>query len=50
MIVERPSGRLTGNGRPALMRQAIAELIDLGRGYNQMIIDKYKELIGNGNA
>ena len=29
--------------------QAIAELTDLGRGYNQMIIDKYKELAGNGN-
>lgn len=24
--------------------KAIAELNDLGRGYNQMIIDKYKEL------
>lgn len=24
--------------------QAIAELTDLGRGYKQMIIDKYKEL------
>ena len=24
--------------------QAIAELTDLGRGYNQLIIDKYKEL------
>ena len=30
--------------------QAIAELTDLGRGYNQMIIDKYKELTKNGNA
>lgn len=30
--------------------QAIAELADLGRGYNQMIIDKYKELAKNGNA
>lgn len=30
--------------------QAIAELTDLGRGYNQMIIDKYKEMAGNGNA
>lgn len=30
--------------------QAIAELTDLGRGYNQMIIDKYKELAKNGNA
>lgn len=30
--------------------QAIAELTDLGRGYNQMIIDKYKELDSNGNA
>ena len=30
--------------------QAIAELTDLGRGYNQMIIDKYKELTKHGNA
>lgn len=30
--------------------QAIAELNDLGRDYNQMIIDKYKELTKNGNA
>lgn len=30
--------------------QAVAELTDLGRGYNQMIIDKYKELAKNGNA
>lgn len=30
--------------------QAIAELTDLGRGYNQLIIDKYKELAKNGNA
>lgn len=30
--------------------QAIAELADLGRGYNQMIIDKYKELARHGNA
>ena len=30
--------------------QAIAELTDLGRGYNQLIIDKYKELTKNGNA
>ena len=30
--------------------QAVAELTDLGRGYNQMIIDKYKELVKNGNA
>ena len=30
--------------------QAIAELTDLGRGYNQMIIDKYKELTEHGNA
>lgn len=30
--------------------QAIAELSDLGRGYNQLIIDKYKELSKNGNA
>ena len=30
--------------------QAVAELTDLGLGYNQMIIDKYKELVKNGNA
>lgn len=30
--------------------QAIAELTDLVQGYNQMIIDKYKELAKNGNA
>ena len=30
--------------------QAIVELTDLGRGYNQMIIDKYKELSKHGNA
>lgn len=30
--------------------KAIAELTDLGRGYNQMIIDKYKELTKHGNA
>ena len=30
--------------------QAIDELTDLGLGYNQMIIDKYKELVKNGNA
>ena len=30
--------------------QAIAELSDLGRGYNKLIIDKYKELTKNGNA
>lgn len=30
--------------------QAVAELTDLGRGYNQMIIDKYKELTKHGNA
>ena len=30
--------------------QAVAELTDLGRGYNQLIIDKYKELTKNGNA
>lgn len=30
--------------------QAIAELDDLGRGYKQLIIDKYKELAKNGNA
>lgn len=30
--------------------QAIAELTDLVHGYNQMIIDKYKELAKNGNA
>ena len=33
-----------------LHEQAIAELTDLGRGYNQMIIDKYKELTKHGNA
>ena len=30
--------------------QAIDELTCLVRGYNQMIIDKYKEMAGNGNA
>lgn len=30
--------------------QAISELTYLGRGYNQMIIDKYKEMARNGNA
>lgn len=30
--------------------QAIAELSELGRGYNQLIIDKYKELAENENA
>ena len=30
--------------------QAIAELTDLGRVYNQIIIDKYKEQTKNGNA
>ena len=30
--------------------QAIAELTELGRGYNQMIIDKYKELAEHGNS
>lgn len=30
--------------------QAIAELTDLCRGYNQMLIDKYKELTIHGNA
>lgn len=30
--------------------QAIAELSELGRGYNQLIIDKYKELAKDGNA
>lgn len=30
--------------------QAIAELTALGRGYNQMIIDIYKELFKDGNA
>lgn len=30
--------------------QAIAELTDQGRGYNQLIIDKYKELLKDGNA
>lgn len=33
-----------------LHEQAKAELADLSRGYNQMIIDKYKELDNNGNA
>lgn len=30
--------------------QAIAELSDLGRGYNLLITDKYKELFKDGNA
>lgn len=30
--------------------QAIDELTCLGRGYNQMIIDKYKEMTKHGNA
>ena len=30
--------------------QAVVELTDLGRGYNQLIIDKYKELTKHGNA
>lgn len=30
--------------------QAISELTDLACGYNQMIIDKYKEMTRNGNA
>ena len=30
--------------------QAIADLTDLSRGYNQMIIDKNKEMGRNGNA
>ena len=30
--------------------QAIDELTDLGRGYNQLIIDKYKEMDRNGNS
>ena len=30
--------------------KAIAELTDLGRSYNQMIIDKYEELTKHGNA
>ena len=30
--------------------QAIAELSDLGRGYNQLIIDKYRELTKHGNS
>ena len=30
--------------------QAIAELADLGRGYDQMIIDKCRELTKHGNA
>ena len=34
----------------AWQEQAIAELSDLGRGYDQMIIDKYKELTKHGNA
>ena len=29
--------------------QAIADLTDLGLGYNQLIIDKYKEMHRNGN-
>ena len=33
-----------------LHEQAIAELNDLGQGYNQMIIDKNKEMGRNGNA
>ena len=33
-----------------LHEQAKAELADLGRGYNQMIIDKYKELTKHGNS
>lgn len=33
-----------------LHKQAEAELFELYRGYNQMIIDKYKELAKNGNA
>lgn len=30
--------------------QAKAELSDLGRGYNQLITDKYKEPFKDGNA
>lgn len=30
--------------------QAIAELADLGHGYNLLITDKYKELFTDGNA
>ena len=33
-----------------MYEQAIAELTDLGRDYNQIIIDKYKELTKHGNA
>ena len=29
--------------------QAIAELTDLGRGYNLLMSDKYKELFDDGN-
>lgn len=34
----------------SLHEQAKAELADLSRGYNQMNIDKYKELTKHGNA
>ena len=30
--------------------QAIAELADLGRGYNLLMSDKYKELFQDGDA
>lgn len=30
--------------------QAIAELADLGRGYNLLITDKYKELFKDGQS
>lgn len=33
-----------------LHEQAKADLSDLSRGYNQMLIDKYKEMEDNGNA
>lgn len=33
-----------------IYEQAIADLTDLSRGYDQMIIDKYKELTKHGNA
>lgn len=31
-------------------RDRLAELTDLGRDYNQIIIDKYKELTKHGNS
>ena len=30
--------------------ERVADLTDLSRGYDQMIIDKYKELTKHGNA